>query len=73
VVSDPVASWPAKVEAMFDMLERESNGDYAAAVAALKFGRIPAPVQLAHTAALRHPSRDTWTALKRALLENPPV
>src|SRR5882724_3673102 len=36
LVSDPVASWPAKVEAMFDMLEAESGGDYAEAVASLK-------------------------------------
>lgn len=72
VVSDQVASWPAKVEAMFDMLERESGGDYAAALANLKLRSIPQPVQVAYAEALRSPSRDAWNRLKQALLQNPP-
>jgi hypothetical protein len=72
VVSDQVASWPAKVEAMFDMLEQESGGDYAAALASLKLGSVPQAVRGAFAEALRSPSRDAWNRLKRAFLENPP-
>jgi hypothetical protein len=72
IVSDQVASWPAKVEAIFDMLERESGGDYAAALASLKMGSIPEPVQDAYAEALRLPSREGWHKLKRAFFENPP-
>lgn len=72
IVSDPVASWPAKVEAMFDMLEKESGGDYAEAVASFKMLSVPQPVQVAYAEALRSPSRDSWNKLKQALLENPP-
>jgi len=72
LVSDPVAGWPAKVEAMFDMLERESGGDYAEAIMTFKMRSIPEPVQAAYAEALQSPSRDTWNKLKQALLENPP-
>jgi len=72
LVSDQVASWPAKVEAMFDMLEQESGGDYAAVLATLKLGGVPGAVQAAYTEALGSPSRDAWNRLKRAFLENPP-
>jgi hypothetical protein len=72
LVSDPVASWPAKVEAMFDMLEAESGGDYAEAVASLKMRSIPQPVQAAYAEALRFPSQHSWSKLKQALIENPP-
>jgi hypothetical protein len=56
VVSDRVASWPAKVEAMFSMLEEESAGDYAAALASLKLHNVPGPVEAAYTDALQAPS-----------------
>lgn len=72
LVSDPVASWPAKVVAMFDMLEEESGGDYARAVASFKMRSVPQPVQAVYGEALRLPSRDSWNKLKQALLENPP-
>jgi|GEM_PF-5859835 len=72
VVADPIASWPAKVEAMFDILERESGGDYGRALTILKLRSIPQPVQAAYAEALRSPSRDTWNRLKQALLEHPP-
>ena len=70
LVSDQVASWPAKVEAIFDMLERESGGDYAGALTGFKMRSIPQPVQAAYAEALRSPSRDSWNKLKQALLEN---
>jgi hypothetical protein len=72
VVSDPVASWKAKIEALFEICEQDSGGDYSAAVAQLNLRNIPEPVQVAYERALRNPSRDSWTELKRALLENPP-
>ena len=72
LVSDQVAGWPAKVEALFDMLEKESGGDYAEAVASFKMRSIPQPVQAAYAEALRFPSRVSWYKLKQALLENPP-
>ena len=72
VVSDPIASWPAKVEAMFDMLEQESRGDYAEALTHFKMHNIPLPVHAAYAEALRSPSRETWNKLKQAFLENPP-
>ena len=40
-VSDQVSSWPAKVEAMFSMLEQESGGNYAAALTGLKLRNVP--------------------------------
>ena len=42
-VSDQVASWPAKVEAMFSMLEQESGGNYAAALTGLKLRTFLSP------------------------------
>jgi hypothetical protein len=72
VVSEQVASWPAKIEAMFEMAEQESGGDYAAALASLKLRSVPEPVQVAYTEALRSPSREAWNRLKRSFLENPP-
>lgn len=72
LVADPVASWPAKVEALFEMLEREAGGDYAAALTSLQLRNVPASVQLAYAEAQRSPSRDTWSRLKQVLLENPP-
>jgi hypothetical protein len=72
VVSDQVASWSAKVEAMFAMLEQESGGDYAAALAGLKLCNVPQPVEAAYTQALQALSRATWAHLKAVLLENPP-
>ena len=72
VVSDQVASWPAKVEAMFSMLEQKSGGDYAAALAALNLRNVPQPVESAYAEAVQSPSRDAWNRLKTAFLENPP-
>jgi hypothetical protein len=72
VVSDQVASWPAKIEAMFSMLEQESGGDYAAALASLKLRNVPPPVEAAYAQALQAPSRAAWTRLKAVFLENPP-
>ena len=72
VVADQVASWSAKIEAMFDMAEQESGGDYAAALASLKLRGVPQRVQVAYTEALRSPSRDAWNRLKASFLENPP-
>jgi hypothetical protein len=71
-VSDQVASWPAKVEAMFSMLEQESGGNYAAALTGLKLRNVPEPVETAYTQAVQFPSRDAWNRLKKAFLENPP-
>jgi len=73
VVSDPVASWPAKVNAMFDMLEQDSGGNYAAALANLKLLSLPPRVQVAYNEALRDPSAETWNKLRQALVESPPV
>ena len=72
VVPDPVASWKAKSEALFEIYEQDSGGDYSAAVAQLNLRSIPEPVQVAYERALRNPSRNSWIELKRALLENPP-
>jgi len=72
VVSDQVASWPAKVEAMFGMLEEESGGDYRTALASLKLANIPESVQAVYAEAVRSPSRDSWNRLKAVFLENPP-
>jgi hypothetical protein len=72
IVSDQVASWPAKVEAMFSMLEQEARGDYAAALAALKLRNVPPIVESAYIEAVRSPSRDTWGHLKEVFLKNPP-
>jgi hypothetical protein len=71
-VSDQVASWPAKVEAMFSMLEQESGGDYAAALAALNLRNVPQPVEHAYAEAVQSPSRDAWNRRQTAFLENPP-
>src|SRR5262245_35584682 len=64
IVSEQVASWPAKVEAIFSMLEQEARGDYAAALAALKLRNVPPSVESAYIEAVRTPSRDTWEHLK---------
>jgi len=72
VVSEQVASWPAKVEAMFSMLEQEAGGDYAAALAALKLRNVPAPVESVYTQAVQYASLEAWDRLKRAFIENPP-
>ncbi len=72
VVSDPVASWPGKIHALFDMLEAETGGDYAAALQQLKVRNLPPAVQDVYDAAVRNPSKQTWDALKNAMLENPP-
>ena len=70
-VSDQFASWPAKVEAMFSMLEQESGGNYAAALTGLKLRNVPEPVETAYTQAVQFPSRDGWNRLKKAFLDNP--
>jgi hypothetical protein len=72
VVSDQVASWSAKVDAMFSMLEQDARGDYGAALAALKLLNVPSTVQNAYMEAERAPSRDSWDRLKKAFLQNPP-
>ncbi len=72
-VGDPIGTWPAKVTALFDLLERDTAGDYAVALRRLHILHAPVEVHKAYQEAVRRPSIETWTYLKEEMLRNPPT
>ncbi|OGK09986.1 MAG: hypothetical protein A2Y63_01660 [Candidatus Riflebacteria bacterium RBG_13_59_9] len=72
IVGIPGFNWETKVNALFEHLEEEANGDIQQAALMLGINEPPPEVATAHQLMKENSTPENWSNLRQTVIKNPP-